>query len=609
MLPTTGGFFCPACKHRSSQSTIFPAGSDTPPLGLNLGPLDDEIPPDPSLLPDDSEGLTPVPGSVEPVGASIFDGKPAFEHEAPTPVPKPRPSPETFVDDEKKKPEPELRFVEDGQGQGAFGETLVIPGDKGSPSASGDDDMSPVFPENRDALFLPRCKSCNEVLELEDITDGECAKCRDGGVSKSGLHAGRRRARKAAPPAGATAIATGALAALATTWVGVLVVVRAVQVEPDAWGWSRFLMESWRVGLVLFALAASILWACGKSWAGGAALALGGLAAALAAVMLRSGELVGDIHAASAWMLAGAAGALAAVATMLPRTDPAASGRRRRGRAAARRKPKSTSEVMAMSSRRTRARGTGVNRLRAVLGGIVALAAAGVAGWRAIVAYGNAPGALSGFGPDALRVYGLGTTALFMGLVALWLFLSPPRGKTHVLALSAAVVAAPLPGWLVVGPRVAEAAGLGSVDANGWLILPAGLGRLVGMEYLAGLAPGAVPGQIKLAAAVALGLGLVASGVGLFTKSSVRGRGLAGLALAFALVWGAGLTIALAPREPSEPVDASAAVDDAGGAGSAAGSPDASSEAAPDPAAATAPDGPAGSAGSADPSGGSGSAF
>ena len=95
------------------------------------------------------------------------------------------------------------------------------------------------------------------------------------------------------------------------------------------------------------------------------------------------------------------------------------------------------------------------------------------------------------------------------------------------------------------------------VDASGWLALPAGLGRLVGAEYLAVLAPASVAPQIKIAVAAALGIGFLASVLVLFSRSPARGRGLAGLALASVLVWGAGLSTALVPPTPSESPDAS----------------------------------------------------
>ncbi|MHC5057844.1 MAG: hypothetical protein ACYTKD_24510 [Planctomycetota bacterium] len=567
MLPTTGGYFCPACRHRSSQSTIFQGGPATPPLGLRVGPADEETMLDPSLRPDGM--VTPVPGKGPPVGASIFDSGSGLDSEADALLPLAQPNPASSVSAPAE--EPEIYFAEDDGGQGAFGETVVMPGQKkGPPDAGGDDEVSSIVPEKQDALFLPRCRSCNEVLELEEIADGECANCRESGGRPAGRR-GRKRRPAPGPPPGALASASGALAALAATWVGVLVVIRAIQSDPGTWGGPQLLMESWRLGLVLFALAASILWACGKPWAGGAALALGVLAAALAAVMVKSGELVDDIHAASAWMLAGASGALAAAAAMVPRHEFAASGRRRGARARGRRRPRSTSEVMAAPSRRSRVRGSGVNRLRAVLGGLLALAAAGVAGWQAALAFRAAPDALGTFFPEGVRIYGFGTAALFMGFVALWLLIGPPRGRTRILALCAAVVAGPLPGWLVIGPGLAESAGLGTIDAGGWLALPAGLGRLLGAEFLADLAPASVAAELKIAAAVALGLGLVASVFVLFTRSEGRGRGLAGFALACVLVWGAGFSTALAP--PASPATAEARSEAAAGEDAGAAAP------------------------------------
>jgi hypothetical protein len=189
----------------------------------------------------------------------------------------------------------------------------------------------------------------------------------------------------------------------------------------------------------------------------------------------------------------------------------------------------------------------------------MALALAGVAGWQAWLAFKVAPAALKTFDPDALRIYGLSTVALFMGGVGIWLFLSPPRGKTSILALVAAVVAVPLPVWLAIGPPIAKSAGLRAVDASGWRALPAGLGRILGVNYLSDLAPVTVAPELKIAIAVALGIGFLASIFVLFSRSSARGRGLAGFALAAVLVWGAGFSTALVPPKPSETADSSSA--------------------------------------------------
>lgn len=561
MLPTTGGYFCPSCNNRSDDS-IFEGGSATPPMGTPIQHPDEETLFDSSLRP--SSLATRRDGGLPPVGASIFDtgsgfdAGPSLESESDTPLPASRPSPASFIDLPEEAPD--LQFAEDdNEGQGAFGETVVIPGKNLLPLDEADDEeVSSVVPEHKEALFLPRCGGCNEVLELEEIADGACDKCKDLGQAPVGRREGKRRSASG-PPAGILATASGALAALAATWVGVLVVVRAVQSNPDTWSGSQILMESWRIGLVLFALTVSILWATGKSWAGGAALGLGGLAAALAAIVVTSGELLGNIHAASAWMLAGASGAFAAAAAMVPRREAIVSSSRLGGRISRRKQPRDTSELMATSSRGSRKRGSGVNRLRAVLGGIMALALAGVAGWQAALAFKATPGALKTFGPAALRIYGLGTVALFMGFVAIWLFFSPPRGKTSVFALVAAVVVVPLPVWLAIGPPLATSAGLRLVDASGWRAIPAGLGRVLGVNYLADLAPATVAPELKIAIAVALGIGLLASMFALFSRSAARGRGLAGLALAAVLVWGAGFSTTLVPPKPSRPADASSA--------------------------------------------------
>ena len=202
-----------------------------------------------------------------------------------------------------------------------------------------------------------------------------------------------------------------------------------------------------------------------------------------------------------------------------------------------------------------------------------------------------APDAIGTVLPEGMRIYGFGTAALLMGSVALWLLIGPPRGSTRIPALCAAVLAGPLPGWLVMGPRLAETAGLGTIDAGGWLALPAGLGRLLGAEFLAVLAPASIASEIKIAAAVALGLGLVASVFVLVTRSEGRGRGLAGFALACVLMWGAALTTALAPpagpataearSEAAPGEDAAVAAGEEGGGGRASPADEATEE--PDP--------------------------
>ena len=565
MLPTTGGSFCPSCGHRVKSSTIFDDGPPTPPLGVpaaSPGMVRDAVPlasPGASPGADDKPlhdmqdgtilyGLPALEPTGEmprpPTGASASDGGFAF---GPGPGAGLPPSAMPTVPDLAEDGLPSLQ----PEAEGSVDATVVIapsgaPGELGAAQAAEDvEGVLEIEPEHKEALFLPRCKSCDKVLDLEEVADGECAECRRS--SRRGRARGRPR-RRAGPPVRLHCAVSGTLAALAATWIGVLVIVHAVQSNPDTWKAPDLVFASARGVLVVFCLVASILWACEQAWAGGAALALGPAAAAAAAFVLTSGALVENLTVASAWVLAGFAGAVATVSAALPRKElyvASQRGRRRGRRARSKRSPDDEGDEP-RSRRGGRKSSFGVNRLRAVLGGVVALAGAGVAGWRFVVAFRADPKVFAEFSPAAVGAGGLAAAALVGMALALWLLAFPPRGKTHVVAIAAAAVAGALPVVLMLGAHLGRLAGAGVVDPSGALALVAGLARLLGVGLPAPEAPGEMAFALKAAAAGGLVAALAASLFVLFTEARGRGKGLAGFALSWVLAWGAGFATALA---------------------------------------------------------------
>ncbi|MHC4202337.1 MAG: hypothetical protein ACYSU0_20285, partial [Planctomycetota bacterium] len=441
MLPTTGGSFCPSCGHRVKTGTIFTDGPPTPPLGVPSAtpPVSDDKPiqdMDGTILYD----LPSLKSSAEMPGpradSSALDGELRLESESGADLPPSAiPTAPNLGDGvlPSLEPETEPRGVAIGlEDDGTVNPTVVVAESDVVAVVAEDEDDEPLElepePEHKEALFLPRCKSCDNVLDLEEIADGECAECRRA----AGRGRGRRRSRRpTGPPVRLHCAVSGTLAAVAATWVGVLVIVYAVQSNPDTWKGVDFVFASSRGALVIFCLVASILWACEHAWAGGAALALGPVAAAASALMLTSGALLGDPATATAWVLAGASGAVVALSAALPRKEIYTSSRRggRRGRRSSR-----SGGDGGPRSRGSRGKSRfAVNRLRAVLGGVVALIGAGLAGWRFVVSYGAEPKVFAKFGPAALTAGGFGVAALVGILLALWLFAMPPGGRTHVV--------------------------------------------------------------------------------------------------------------------------------------------------------------------------------
>lgn len=555
MLPTTGGSFCPSCGHRVKTGTIFTDGPPTPPLGVPSAtpPVSDDKPiqdMDGTILYD----LPSLKSSAEMPGpradSSALDGELRLKSESGADLPPSAiPTAPNLGDGAlpSLQPETEPRGVAIGlEDDGTVDPTVVVAeSDVVAVVAEDDDDEEPLElepeSEHKEALFLPRCKSCDNVLDLEEIADGECAECRRA----AGRGRGRRRSRRpTGPPVRLHCAVSGTLAAVAATWVGVLVIVYAVQSNPDTWTGADFVFASSRGALVVFCLVASILWACEQAWAGGAALALGPVAAAASALMLTSGALLGNPATATAWVLAGAAGAVVALSAALPRKEMYTSSRRggRRGRRSGR-----SGRDDGPRSRRSRGKSRfSVNRLRAVLGGVVALVGAGLAGWRFVVAYGAEPKVFAKFGPAALTAGGFGVAALVGILFALWLLAMPPGGRTHVVAILAAVVGGALPVLLMLVAHLVHLVGMGYIDPTGAFALPRGLARLLRLSLPAAEAP--VQMAFALKAGVVVGL-VAAFGAALFiliTKPAARGKGLVGFALAWVLVWGAGFAAALA---------------------------------------------------------------
>lgn len=539
-LPTTGGIFCPTCGHRAKNSELFKDGPPTPPMGISTEPDKDAqaTMPDATLLYD-----VPVLAPIEetrkpPPGSSIFDGGLALQSEAAPGFPAdaaPPEEPTVAAPEEPEGPE-EPEAPEGPEGPEAPEEghaTIVIhPSEELEKAAE-------VEPEDKEALFLPRCKGCNNVLELEEIADGECADCL--AEKKVSRRKGRAVEAESSLPRLPSAV-SGTLASMAATWAGILVIIRAVQSDPDTWGSNDLVDVSLRMALVIFCLVASIVWAFGRPWAGGPALALGPAAAALTLLMLRTGVLVHDLPAASAWLLAGTAGAVSALsAIILPKDRFGRSGRG--GGLAGMRKRTRDKDTSSRSQRSRRKSPRGGPKLGSILIGLVALGGAGVAVWRLVLTVKGYPAPLSGAG--ALATWGWGAAALTGAALALRLIIGAGHQGVGMVALAAAVLAGPLPVWLLLGPRVAEIAGYAGIDPAGARALPAGAARILGIDALAAAAPSAIAFELKAAAGGALALAFVASLLVLIGKGRGRRKAVAGFGLSWVFVWGAGLAAAL----------------------------------------------------------------
>jgi hypothetical protein len=156
------------------------------------------------------------------------------------------------------------------------------------------------------------------------------------------------------------------------------------------------------------------------------------------------------------------------------------------------------------------------------------------------------PAAAASFARGALEVYGLGAAAAGGLGLALWLLVRPPPGRTHLAALAAAGIAGPLPLWLGAGLEAARSAGSSAVGAAEALAFPAGLARLSGVGAF-GEAPARPSFAARVAAGGGLALAFALTFVALFAlrRGRARGRGLAGFALAWCVLWGGALACGL----------------------------------------------------------------
>jgi hypothetical protein len=406
-----------------------------------------------------------------------------------------------------------------------------------------------VVPLREEALFLPRCKYCEKSLELEDVAGGVCRQCRRDRSKR------RRRGVTLSRVARAS---VGTLAVCETLWIGALVILAAARAGTSQWQTADIVTLSLRGGLVLFAVFAAAMFARGHDWGAGAALALGPPAALLAALQLRSGAFAGrvDVSAAAAWLGAGAVGVLAAlvaatcfspgslpISSLLDRkrrrrsdTRPGGSHGSQRASSVAGEDDASPAGAEGQSGRGSRRRG----RARAVIGGIVAIAVAGLAGWQAALALSGKPK----LGPYDLPAEVLLTpgaalvaAALCAAALGLWLLARPPAGRTHAGAVMAAAIAGGLPAWLLLGHFVLKA------DPARPLAIVSGAAFLVGVGSAAQI-EGAVEMSVLVPAIIGTAVALGASLWTLFGDSAARGRALAGFALTWALAWGAGLAAA-----------------------------------------------------------------
>jgi hypothetical protein len=452
MLPTTGGHFCPSCGRSSQPGVEGYVETATPKLGLRT-------------VSDETMALA---------GKSIFASNmklgPAKERE----------QPKLMVPTIVKPREPKPALPPKG--------TTPIP-ERRAPEPSAE------------VLTIPRCRSCNNALDLDEIPAGECRKCLalvrpSGEVSRHSVPSGVALGE----------LLTGLVCLMAALWAGMLVLVRAVLSNPDAWRAAQFAEVLTRGGLIILALAASAAWMGGRRWAGGAALALGPLAVGLMVVGLRTGAFLGDLAAASAWILAGLAGMAAAVVAAVPTASGASDPRNESGGDA-----------------------------RSIVGGILALLLAVIGIWLSVA---NA----EHFGRSA--EFALATVLALLACVAgaaggILLLARPAASKVHLASVAAVVLAAGMPLWLRVAALVTS-------SATGINAPVFGLGHCVGLGALSELSTGPVAGVTLATSAAILLLGIALATVVFLRRPGTRGSTFAGFALSWALVWAAGLVCAAA---------------------------------------------------------------
>lgn len=311
---------------------------------------------------------------------------------------------------------------------------------------------------------------------------------------------------------------------------------------------------------MVFAALAAVAFARGRDWGAGAAVALGPVAAVLALLQLRSGELSSaQLTTAAAWLGAGAAGGLVtAVAVtcfgpgnVFSQASLIADSRRRRS---ARMRKSGRSGRYSSESEETGGGGgdTSQGKGRAIVGGITALAGAGLAGWLTVLALSAgtegggvalSPGTFLSVPQEVPLVSAglLGAAAVAAAALGVLLLLKPPAESTHAAAVAGAAVAGALPAWLF----------LGTFLSGGKLVRPlaivSGAVRLIGAESMV-LIPRATSTSMTpdiLALGAAGSVAAAAAGLWtIFGGAPVRGRALAGFALAWAVVWGSGLVAA-----------------------------------------------------------------
>ena len=187
---------------------------------------------------------------------------------------------------------------------------------------------------------------------------------------------------------------------------------------------------------------------------------------------------------------------------------------------------------------------------RAIVGGLVALAGAGVAGWQGVLALLSTGAGNVKLDPDTLPPVPQGTpliSGLVLGVAGLaaaglgvWLLAKPPAEDTHAGAVVAAAVAGALPAWLVLGAFL-----LGE-EMGQPLAIVSGAVLLAGAESILAIPCGQITPWVLALAAAGTGTALAGGLWVLFGGSPARGRALSGFAVAWASVWGSGLAVAAA---------------------------------------------------------------
>ena len=475
MLPTTGGHFCPSCgisdkdvKALSAEVTLPYTDTATPRLGRPV--VSDET----MALAGKSVFQSELKLAPSPEDQARFDGPP------PQPAPAQKPTPQARAPVIVRPPQPPVT-----------GRDAPKPRPPQTPPPAA---PAPKPKPREEELGIPRCRSCNGPLDLDEMTEGECRRC---AAERIAAEADSRHEERTI---NLGELVTGLFAMLASLWTATLVLVRIVSSNPDTWNTGQYAVGASRMGLAVFAAAASAAWMGGRRWAAGVALALGPLAAMLTVSGLLRGEFIGDLMGASAWMLAGLAGLATFLAACLPTSafGPTLST-----------PPKASA--------------------RDIVGGVLAFAAAALALWLAVTS-------LSGprLAPENTLATVLTITGCVSAILAGVLLLShPPAGRTHMAALFAAAIAAGVPAWLylIAGFGTSSKAALGPI---------VGLGKVLSLEALAELASAPLTGAAVALCAIGVVTGIVLAIVVFARRAGIRGSSFAGFAFTWSLIWTAG---------------------------------------------------------------------